>query len=76
MSDIVDQATELTEMFREEALRKQKEKNKPARVYVEGQVYECEECGIELNEFRAINYGICVDCQEEIEYADKLKNRR
>ena len=73
MADIIDKANELTDLFIEESLKQQEASKRKVPVYVEGVEVECEECGDILSEFRAKNYGICVDCQEQIEQQEKKK---
>ena len=70
MADSADEAFEIIERANAEALRVQREKQK---VYEES--LECPECGIELSEHR-VRYGICVDCQTELERLNELKKRR
>jgi len=70
MSDDADEAFELTEMYNAEALRKQQESR---NIYAES--LECPECGIELSEHR-MKFGICVDCQTELERLEKLRKMR
>lgn len=73
MADIIDKANELADLFIEESLKQQEATKRKVPVYVEGMEVECEECGEVLSEFRAKNYGICVDCQEEIEQQERQR---
>lgn len=68
MSDNVDEANELADLFIAESLKNHKPHSHPP-------AEECIECGVELDDFRA-RYGICIDCQRQIERDEKLRKMR
>ena len=75
-SDINDSASRLTELFTEEALKIQAEKNKPQLEYQEdeGQL-ECDECGISIPSQRRRLTGslLCAECKSWGDYEKQVR---